>query len=244
MTDTKTDITKKSFQTSEELFGHDSQLSTVDKKWGTAASAESVEKAAKALEAKKYKVDVVANKEAALKLLTSLSLKDKSIYVAGSTSFQQVGFVDFLRDAKDYAKRNIKGEVVAAQHAGDQAKAGALMREGQSADVFFSSVPAIAETGEIHVVCASGTRTGGFVHSAGQLVILAGANKIVPDLATALKRTREYALPLESARARIAYAAWGVKGSQITYEATLHGESPFAGTSRVHVILIKEALGF
>jgi len=177
-------------------------------------------------------------------LLTSLDVKDKSIYLAGSTTLQEVGFVTWLQEKKDYAKRNIKAEVVAAQSSGDQAKAGALMREGQSADVFFSSVSAIAETGEIHVVCASGTRTGGFVHSAGRLVIVVGSNKIAPDYASALKRTREYALPLESARARIAYASWGVKQSQITFEATLHGENPFAGQSRVHVILIKEAVGF
>jgi len=247
MTDTKTekaDVTKKSFQTSEDLFGHDTQLSSVDKKWAKAASPEIIEKTVKALEAKKYKVDVVDNKEAALKLLTSYDVKDKSVYLAGSTTLQEIGFISWLHDKKDFGKRNIKAEVVAAQAAGEQAKAGALMREGQSADVFFSSVPAIAETGEIHVVCASGTRTGGFVHSAGRLVIVTGSNKITSDYATALKRTREYVLPLESARARIAYASWGVKGSQITYEATLHGENPFAQTSRVHVIIVKEALGF
>jgi len=246
MADTKTeekvDITKKSFQTANELLGFDTKLSTVDKKWGAPASAESVERTKKALEAKKYKVDVVENREAALKVLTSLNVKESSIYLAGSTTLHEVGFITYLHDAKDYAKRNIKGELVAAQKAGDQAKAGALVREGLVADYFITSAPAIAETGEIHVVCATGSRTGGFV-SAGHLVVVVGSNKITSDYATALQRTREYALNLESARSRIAYAAYGVQGSAINYESTLHGENPF-GAPRVHVIIVKEALGY
>jgi hypothetical protein len=242
MAETKVDITKKAFQTTKELFGHDSKLSTVDKKWGSPASAESVERTKKALEAKKYKVDVVENGAEALKLLTSLDLKKESIWTAGSTTLSEIGFTTYLQEHKDYAKRNIKAEFVAAQGSGDNAKAGALIKEGLTADVFFSSVSSLAETGELHVVCATGSRTGGFV-SAGRLVIVTGSNKITKDLPTALARTREYALPLESARARIAYGQWGVTESHINFETILHAGNPF-GAPRVHVIIIKEALGF
>jgi hypothetical protein len=234
---------KKSFQTSTELFSSDTKLSSVETKWGHAASADSIEKTRKALVEKSYKVDVVANKDEALRLLTSLDVKDSSIYAAGSTTLSEIGFTTFLKDNKDYAKRNIKAEFVEAQASGDQAKAVQLLREGQFADVFFSSVSSIAETGEIHVVCATGSRTGGFI-TAGRLVLVIGSNKITPDFATALKRTREYALPLASASVRIAYAHLGYPGTVINFECVLHGESSFAATSRVHVILVKEALGY
>jgi len=241
-TKSENDITKRAFQTASDLFGYDSKLKDVDKKWGVAASADSVARTKKALEDKKYKVDVVEKGEDALKVLKSLDVKDSSIYVAGSTTLSQIGFTKFLEETKNWAKRNIKAEVVAAQHSGDMAKAGALMREGQGADVFFSSVASIAETGEIHCVCASGSRTGGFI-GGGRLVLVIGSQKIAKDLQTAQQRTREYSLPLESARARIAYASWGVQGSAINYETTLHAGNPF-GAPRVHVIIVKEPFGY
>jgi len=237
-----TDITKTAFQTPEDLFAYDPKLKGVDKNWGKAAPLDSIAKTKKALEEKKYKVDVVEKGEDALKLLKSLDVKDSSIYVAGSTTLSQIGFTTFLQENKDWAKRNIKAESVAAQQAGDMNKAGQLMKEGQVADVFFSSVASLAETGEIHVVCASGTRTGGFL-TAGKLVIVVGSNKIAKDLESALQRTREYALPLESARARIAYASWGVTESSINYETILRGGNPF-GAPRLHVIIVKEPIGF
>jgi len=240
--DQNIDITKPDFPTPEDLFAYDPKLNGVDKSWGKGASLESIAKTKKALEEKKYKVDVVETGEDALKLLKTLDVKASSIYVAGSTTLSQIGFTTFLQESKDWAKRNIKAETVAAQQAGDMTKASQLMKEGQMADVFFSSVASLAETGEIHVVCASGTRTGGFITS-GKLVLVVGSNKIAKDLESALQRTREYVLPLESARARIAYASWGVTGSSINYETVLYGENPF-GAPRVHIILIKEPIGY
>jgi len=236
--DQNIDITKKAFQTPEDLFGYDPKLNGVDKSWGKGASLESIAKTKKALEEKKYKVDVVETGEDALKLLKTLDVKASSIYVAGSTTLSQIGFTTFLQESKDWAKRNIKAETVAAQQAGDMTKASQLMKEGQMADVFFSSVASLAETGEIHVVCASGTRTGGFITS-GKLVLVVGSNKIAKDLESALQRTREYVLPLESARARIVCKL----GSSINYETVLYGENPF-GAPRVHIILIKESIGY
>jgi len=54
----------------------------------------------------------------------------------------------------------------------------------------------------------------------------------------------EYALPLESARARIAYAAMKVQGSAINFETTIHTGNPFGGAGRVHVVIVNEQLGY
>jgi len=241
--DTKKDLSKKYIITPEDLYETDPLVASVDKKWATLASPASVEKAVKALTEKKYQVDVVDSKEAALKVLTALPLAESSVYLAGSTSLQEIGLTAYFREHPSAAKRNIKGETIAAMGKGDWGAAGELMRVGQSADLFFSSVSAITESGEIVVCCASGSRTGGFAHSAKKVVIVVGTNKIVPDLATAHKRQEEYCLPLEGGRARIAFAAMGVKGSAINFETTLHGGNPF-GAPRVHVVVVKEHLGY
>jgi len=80
-----------------------------------------------------------------------------------------------------------------------------------------------------------------------------------------IKRTEEWVLPLESARARIAYKAWGVTGStinnlcmsetffilfltsansSIAFAVVIRGPNPFAPKQRVQVILVKENIGF
>jgi hypothetical protein len=59
----------------------------------------------------------------------------------------------------------------------------------------------------------------------------------VPDLSTALRRVEEYALPLESARAQLAYG----RPSAINRLLVLNAEpQPGRGT----VLLLREAIGF
>lgn len=62
---------------------------------------------------------------------------------------------------------------------------------------------------------ATGSRVGPFSFSADNVVIVIGSNKITPTQAEAVARAKNYQLPMESARARVAYAAMGVQGSAI-----------------------------
>ncbi|KAG0230154.1 hypothetical protein BGW41_002576, partial [Actinomortierella wolfii] len=63
---------------------------------------------------------------------------------------------------------------------------------------------------------------------------------IVKDIVEAKKRTEEFALPAESARARDAY---GVPGSALVHYEVIHSANPF-NPGRIQVILVNEALGF
>jgi len=86
----------------------------------------------------------------------------------------------------------------------------------------------------------TGTRVTGLL-SSGYAVIVVGAQKIVKNYEDAIDRMYHYQLPLESARARIAYP--GVKGSNPNNIVAIRGANPF-GPPRVHVIIVGEALGF
>lgn len=115
-----------------------------------------------------------------------------------------------------------------------------LRRQGFNADVFFTSVCAISEEGELYAVDLTGTRIGGFIGSK-HLVVVAGTQKIVPNHEAVLERTHNYCLALESARARDAYK---VPGSAITNVVQLNQKSPFSPSGRTTVILIKQQLGY
>jgi hypothetical protein len=74
-------------------------------------------------------------------------------------------------------------------------------------------------------------------YGARHVLLIIGAQKIVAGLDAAMRRIREYSLPLEDARARSAYGM----GSAVHKVLTLHGE-PEAG--RLHVLLVDQPLGF
>jgi hypothetical protein len=75
------------------------------------------------------------------------------------------------------------------------------------------------------------------VSGAGHVILVIGAQKIVSDVATGLRRIHEYCYPLEDARARQAYGVpGGVNNILIINKAITAG--------RVTAIIVKERLGF
>jgi hypothetical protein len=84
---------------------------------------------------------------------------------------------------------------------------------------------------------ASGSQLPGYAGGAARAIWIAGAQKVVPDLDTALRRVEDHWLPLESARAQQAYR----QPSAINRLLILNAEPrPGRGT----VLLLREAIGF
>jgi hypothetical protein len=73
-----------------------------------------------------------------------------------------------------------------------------------SPDVVVGSIAALTETGSLVVASASGSQLPAYAGGARAIWVV-GAQKVVPDLSTALRRVEDHALPLESARAQVAY---------------------------------------
>src|SRR5207248_7231989 len=75
-----------------------------------------------------------------------------------------------------------------------------------SSDVCSSDL-ALTETGSLVIASASGSQLPGYAGGAARAIWIVGAQKVVPDLSTALHRVEEHCLPLESARAQIGRAS-------------------------------------
>ena len=99
------------------------------------------------------------------------------------------------------------------------------------------SVAAVTETGSLVVASGSGSQLPGYSGGAGRAIWIAGAQKVVPDLSTALRRVDEHSLPLESARTQEAYGF----PSAVNRLLILNAE-PYPG--RGTVLLLREAIGF
>jgi len=74
-------------------------------------------------------------------------------------------------------------------------------------------------------------------YGAQHVLFIIGAQKIVPDLDTAMRRIHEYSLPLEDARARDAYGM----GSAVHKVLLMHGDFE---EGRIHVVLVDQQLGY
>jgi hypothetical protein len=145
----------------------------------------------------------------------------------------QIGFVDVLKTSTKWV--NLHAKILAEP---DQAKAADLRREAQAAQYAVSSVDAVTEDGDFAVADASGTRVG-VVHAAGKVIFVIGANKLVPTLADAEDRIRNYCFNIESARVRAAYG-WPSSSVSNLLVVHTHGLMP----AKFHFIIVKESLGF
>lgn len=69
-----------------------------------------------------------------------------------------------------------------------------------SSDAFLCSANAITEEGEIYNVDGNGNRVAAMIWGPEKVIIVAGANKIVPDLDSAKKRCKDISGPMNAKR--------------------------------------------
>jgi hypothetical protein len=69
-----------------------------------------------------------------------------------------------------------------------------------SPDIVVGSVAALTETGSLVVASANGSQLPAYAGGAAGAIWIVGAQKVLPDLSTALRRVEDHCLPLESAR--------------------------------------------
>ena len=111
-----------------------------------------------------------------------------------------------------------------------------IRKLGAAPDVQINSVAAVTEDGRMVVASMTGSQLGPIVFGAGRVILVAGAQKIVPDLATAFRRVEEYSFPIEDAKMQAAFG----RHSAINKMLVLNAE--FA-PGRVTVILAREPVG-
>jgi L-lactate utilization protein LutC len=105
-----------------------------------------------------------------------------------------------------------------------------------SPDWVVGSVHALTEDGSLLIASASGSQLGPIASGAGHVILIVGAQKIVPDLDTGLRRIHEYCFPLEDRRARQAYGVPSGVNTVLVINKAIAG--------RITAVLVNEPLGF
>ena len=194
-----------------------------------------VEATMKALTEHGFLPESVANGAEALARIKALIPAGVSVMNGSSTTLQEVGFVDYLKEGK-HGWNNLHTAILAEK---DPAKQAALRMQSSLSDYYLGSVHALAQTGELVIASASGSQLPHLAYTSKNLILVVGTQKIEPDLATALARVKDYVFPLEDARMK----SVGMGGSVIAKLLILNREPAFMGR-KVHIILVNEKLGF
>jgi len=203
--------------------------------FNTRASQESIEKTVQALEANGFQPEVAENRVEALERIKALIPKDASIHNGASTTLQEIGYIDYLK-SDTHGWNNLHATILAET---DTEKQNKLRRESAFSEYYLGSVHALSETGEMVIASNSGSQMPHLVFTSPNIILVVGTQKITPTLADAIQRLEEYVIPLEDKRAMEAYKSHTMNAKTLI----LHKENPMWGR-KVHVILVKEPLGF
>jgi hypothetical protein len=188
-----------------------------------------------ALKERGVRAVLVSTRQEALEEIKRSIPAVSSVMSGASRTLEEIGFIDYLKSGK-HGWNNLKDGILAEQ---DPQKQKLLRRQAVLSDYYLGSVHAIAKTGQMVVASNSGSQLPHLVYTSPNVILTVGVQKIVPDLDAALRRVREYVLPLEDARMK----SVGMKGSAISKLLIFEKEPEMMGR-KVTVILINEVLGF
>jgi hypothetical protein len=153
-----------------------------------------------------------------------------------SVTLQQIGF-EALLISGNHPWRNFKADLLAEK---DPLKQSAMRREGTLAEYYLGSVNALAETGELVFASGSGSQLPAYAFTSRNVIWVAGTQKITPTLEDAVRRVREYVLPLEDQRQK---SIGNQAGSRINRMLIIEGEPAYLRRN-LRLILVNQALGF
>ncbi|MGW2650271.1 LUD domain-containing protein [Streptomyces sp. NPDC001393] len=196
------------------------------------APAQRLERAASALTARGFTVEILDDAAAARTRIKDLLPEGASVFTTASETLRLSGIAEDINAGGRYDA--IKPRVLAMDRA---TQTDEIRRLTASPDVIVGSVHAVTETGSLVIASGSGSQLPGNAGGAARAIWVVGAQKVVPDLPAALQRIEDHCLPLESARTQEAYG-WP---SAINRLLILNAEfQPGRGT----VLLLREAIGF
>lgn len=131
------------------------------------------------LEKNRFKAVYVNNKEEACNLITAIIPEGSYTASGGSVTLLETGIMDYLKEHTDYHKEYM---------------------DAYGAEYYLVSANAITEHGELYEVDGRSNRISAMLFGPKHVIVVAGTNKIVPNVRRAIERVKEEAAPANSVR--------------------------------------------
>ena len=195
-------------------------------------TAQRLERAAAALTAHGFTVEILDVAAAARARIKDLIPEGASVFTGASETLRLSGIDEDINASGRYDAIRARGQTM------DRAtQLAEIWRLISTPDVIVGSVHAVTETGSLVIASASGSQLPGYAGGSRRAIWVVGAQKVVPDLSTALRRVEEHCLQLESDRAMKVYGTPSAINRLLILNAELE-------PARGIVLLLREAIGF
>jgi len=167
----------------------------------------------------------------------------KSICWGGSMTVVASGLYHTLKDSPDFKNIDTYDKTISMEESMER------RRQGMMVDLFITGTNAITEAGQLVNLDMLGNRVASLTFGPKHVVVLAGINKIVPDLEDAMFRVKNIAAPINAARldkktpcVKTSFCEECKSPDRICNTWTVTEKS--FPKERVKIILIKQHLGF
>ncbi|MBW2264856.1 MAG: lactate utilization protein [Deltaproteobacteria bacterium] len=167
----------------------------------------------------------------------------KTVSWGGSLTFTSSGLYEVIRDNTDLEVLDTFDKKISDKEKSE------LRREALLVDIFITGTNAITETGKLVNLDMIGNRVAAITFGPKAVVIMAGRNKIVPDIEQAMLRIKNYAAPVNTMRLdkktpciKTSYCEDCKSPERICNTWTITEKSFPKG--RVKIVLINEDMGF
>lgn len=152
-----------------------------------------LERTTKALSSNYFDAHSFSDRESMISAVLQRITPGSKIGIGGSLSVRSIGLLERLAgidvEVLDHWKQGLTKEEI------DSIRLSQL-----TCDLFLSSANAITEKGELVNIDGFGNRVNAMTFGPKRVIIIAGYNKIVPDVNSALDRIRKIAAPLNARR--------------------------------------------
>ena len=180
-------------------------------------------------------------KEEAKELVMSLIKQDDVVSWGGTATIDEMGIKETLRN------KNI--QVIDRDTAKTPEERTKLLKNALTSDVFLASTNAITMEGELVNIDGTGNRVAAYCYGPDSVIVVAGMNKVVRDLDSAMKRVRTEACVPNAVRFNIktTCAVTGICSdclSDQTICSQILVTRNCKPSNRIKVILVGEQLGF
>ena len=161
------------------------------------ASEAALQELAARLRERNFEVLIVDDGVAAREEVLSRIPEGASVHSGKSKTLEDTGIFSALMedDRYDFLRKK-------TLHMDRRTQMDEIRKIWASPDIMLGSAHAVTEAGQIVITSASGSQIGPIASGAGKLILVIGAQKVVPDLETAFRRIREHVFPYEDARLR------------------------------------------
>ena len=184
-----------------------------------------------ALEEHGSSVEVVDDLDAARETVLARIPEGSAVMTNTSVTLDETGIAGAINDDGPY--ESLRKKMLALDY---ETQAQEMKTIAGQPDFALGSVHAVTREGVLVIASASGSQLAQYAWGAANIILVVGAQKLVPTLDDARERIFEHSLKLEDARAMAAYG----QNSAVGKILEIHQERP----GRIHVVLIRQSVGF